>query len=165
MERELIFGIDRSKGVGQSLQSNMIENWDNDDYERPFEEYPAGLGYTWDGELQLGPHLAPLDKFDWSGYMDLVEIEVNPGVRVELASGHVDIKFEYGDDLAIFLDYLPSVTVFRDTGNPDGGPASGAGYVFFLAEDATLEGLEVEIRALLDALNADLATLKSKSKN
>jgi len=143
----------------------LIEIWDNDDYEKPFEEYPGGLGYTWDSEPYLGPELAALEEFDWSGYMELVEFEVNRAVHVELASKKVKIEFECYDDLAIFLDYLPSVTVFRDQGPPDGGPASGAGYVFFLADDATLHQLDAEIRALLDALYLDFLALKSKSTN
>ena len=140
-----------------------MEIWDNDDYETAIEEYPGYLGSTWDGELAPGPHLAGIGEFDWLTYMELVEGEGSHVIHVELTSGSLDIEFEAYDDLAFILDYLPSINVLRDTGNPDGGPASGSGYVFFLADGATIKGLEAEISALIDVLKTDFAVLKSKS--
>jgi hypothetical protein len=133
-----------------------METWDNDDYETPIEEYPGYLGHTWDGELYVGPHLTMLSEFDWSSYMDLLDGEGGRSIKISLPSGTTIIEIEAYDDPALIVDQLPSIKVLRDAGNPDGGPASGAGYIFFLAEDSSLEILASEISALVENLKTDL---------
>jgi hypothetical protein len=128
--------------------------------EQPIEEYPGYIGMTWDGEFYPGPELKDLNRFDWQSYFELVD-DKQRKLSVGLASGMVEIIFEPYDDMAVFMDQLPTVTVYFDPGPPDGGPASGDGYVFFLADGATRAMLQADIDALLTALRLDHASLKN----
>ena len=137
-----------------------MEIWDNDDYETAIEEYPGYLGLTWDGEFSLGPEMSSLSNFDWGTYWELVEESDGPRqLHVDLRPGSIEIKFEAYDDLAVILDFLPSLTVYRDNGPPDAGPASGTGYIFFLADNANLDDLVESVTALAKALENDLSEL------
>jgi hypothetical protein len=81
-------------------------------------------------------------------------------LRVGLASGLTKLVFEPYDDIAVFLDQLPTVSVYFDPGPRNPGPASGEGYVFFLADGFTMSMLQADIEALLTALNTDRASLE-----
>jgi hypothetical protein len=129
------------------------------EHERPIDEYPGYIGMTWDGEFYPGPGLEDLNSFDWQGYFELID-ERERKLRVVLASRPIELVFEPYDDTAIFLDQLPTVSVYFDPGPRNPGPASGEGYVFFLADGFTMSMLQADIKALLTALNADRTSLE-----
>ena len=136
-----------------------MEEFPFSDDERPIEEYPGYIGMTWDGQFYPGPELEDLNSFGWQSYFELID-EGERKLRVGLASGLTELVFQPYDDIAVFLDQLPTVSVYRDRDPPDAGPASGAGYLFFLADGFTMPMLQADIEALLTALNSDRATLE-----
>ena len=80
-----------------------------------------------------------------------------------LTGGIVEVSINAYDDIAYLLDQCPSVDVFRDNGPPDAGPASGAGFIFFIADGITIKQHEHEMSVLRAVLDADLFKLSSRS--
>jgi hypothetical protein len=137
-----------------------MEELDLIDEDTSIEEYPGYCGMTWDGELYLGPELKILEDFDWSSYWDLVSEHGEPR-RISLLGLPYAVKceFEAYSDLAVLLDQIPSIQVKYDNGPKDAGPASGEGYVFFIADGVSMERLTAEVSALKAALDKDLQSL------
>ncbi len=133
---------------------------DSEDYETAIEEWPGYLGHSWDGELFLGPELQRLSQFDWSAYEEL-----EPGdereLLVHLGDGSKMLKLDAFLNVALLLDGLPSVEVTKDNGPPNAGPGSGGGYIFCLAENASLERLRADVGALIAALEADAKAFRA----
>jgi hypothetical protein len=141
-----------------------MEYLDPTDQGTPIEEYPGFVGYTWDGEFYPGDELKVLKDFDWRTYHELLE-EYDQPRRLILRSLPQPIECEIQPyaDLAYLLDQVPSVRVMRDDGPPDAGPASGSGYVFFIADGVSVQQLGQEIASLRHALDADLRELSAGS--
>ena len=138
-----------------------MEPWDNDDYERPIETYEGYLGHWFDGSLFAEPELAPLAKFDFDKYTELVE-ECCDGERqlsIALPSGPITISYSAYDGIVEILDQLRTVKVCIDNGPPDAGPASGATVVFFIADGISKSELENSITAVAKALESDFSAL------
>jgi hypothetical protein len=136
----------------------------SDDYETPLEERPGVVGYTWDGEFFPHRALASLKGFDWGTYRELIDETGRPRqITLSLIGGITEVSIDPYDDIAYLLDQCPSVNVFRDNGPPDAGPASGSGFIFFVADGATIEQLEHEMRVLRTALDEDFLKLSSRS--
>lgn len=133
-------------------------------HDTPIESYPGYIGHTWDGEGHLGPELSPLESVNWRDYFDLLdEQDSNGQIFVDYGLNHIVLdlmSFRETGDLAHILDQLPTVSVYRDPGNPDGGPASGSGYIFFTADGVTTEELQSSVSALVAAVKANLSSLK-----
>lgn len=138
-----------------------MKHFISEDYETPIEEYPGILGCTWDGELTvIDPVLEALQSFDLLKYSELLDEREGPReVFVRFGGEDRKLTIEAYADLAWILDQVPSVEVFRDEGPPDGGPASGSGYLFFLKEGHSYHQLTSDIRALCAALIGDFARL------
>ena len=64
-----------------------MEVWQNDDYEKPIEEYPGYLGLTWDGTFMAGEDLRPLKGFDLQRYSELVDQHGAAALRTHAANG------------------------------------------------------------------------------
>jgi hypothetical protein len=142
-----------------------MEDLDNTDQETPIEEYPGFVGYTWDGEFRPGPELKVLGDFDWSTYWELADNYENPR-RIVLSYTPKDIECTVGayEDIAHLLDQIPSLTVMYDNGPADAGPASGTGYVFFIADETSVETLVADMSRLRAGLDADFQELLELSK-
>jgi hypothetical protein len=70
------------------------------------------------------------------------------------------VKLEIYDnyEVAYFLDYVPGIKVLRDSGNPDAGPGAGsAGFVFFLEDNVSGQGVAEDVRQLCTAVKQDSA--------
>ncbi len=142
-----------------------MELFDSDDRETAIEEYPGFLGYTWDGDFFLGPELKILEEFDWQGYWELYEEDETPReINIPGLSRSAVCTISAYSDLANLLDQLKSIKVMRDPGPIDGGPASGSGYIFFVADDCNVEQVRLEIVALREALDADKESLSNAAR-
>jgi hypothetical protein len=138
--------------------------WENDDYERPIETYPGYLGLMYDGSFLPEQELRPLEGFNLTRYSELVD--EHGGTRqlnLILPTGTIKIAFSAYDDIARILDQLPTIKVYLDNGPPDGGPASGGTYLFFIADGTNDLDLEVSITALAEALKSDLGELEANA--
>jgi hypothetical protein len=135
----------------------------SDDYETPLEEYPGYLGLTWDGEFNAADEaLRPLGEFDLQRYSELVdEHGITRHLKIDLPSGSISVVFDAYNDFAHILDQLPTIKVYRDNGPPDAGPASGAGYLFFIADGVSYFDLKESIAVLVAALKSDLGALEA----
>jgi hypothetical protein len=143
-----------------------MKTYESDDYETAIEGLPGVVGYTWDGEFFPQPELASLEGFDWGKYWELIEATNQPRqLALGLTRGIVEVSINAYDDIAYLLDQCPSVDVFRDNGPPDAGPASGAGFIFFIADGATIEQLKQDMSVLRAALDTDLLKLSSRSSD
>jgi hypothetical protein len=133
--------------------------WDD---EKPIEEYPGYIGMTWDGEFYPGPELEMFEGFDWSTYWDLID-QHGERRRVSLPDLPyvVECLIEAYSDLAFLFDQMPSIQVKYDKGPPDAGPASGEGFVFFIADGISIERLNAELLALKKSLDLDLQHLSA----
>jgi len=142
-----------------------LELFETDDYETPIEEYPGFLGYTWDGQFFPGPELKTMEEFDWQGYWELFDDDETPReINILGLSQPAICTISAYSDLAYLFDQMKSIKVMRDEGPVDCGPASGSGYVFFIADDFNVEQLRREITALREALEADKASLSTTAR-
>jgi hypothetical protein len=86
-----------------------MELWQNDDYEKPIEEYPGYLGLTWDGDFLAGEDLQALEGFELQRYSELVDQHRGPRhLKLTLPTGSTSIAFNAYDDIAHILDQLPT---------------------------------------------------------
>lgn len=136
----------------------MVKIFRPDDDETPFEEYPGFLALEWD-ESDLFTEIKELLDFwreTWSVYTDtLIDEDLERDLVVHLPSGPIPIHIPADNKLAVVLDQLPAFDVYLDSGPPDAGPASGSGYVIFLADQASTEEIKSTIEALADAIRGD----------
>ena len=146
----------------------QMKDWDKD-YETPLGEYPGCIGYIWDREFYPGSEINLLEDFDWSAYRELAGDHGGNDRRLSviLPTGLLTIEFGAYADIAEIMDQLPTVTVYivhSDSGLPDGAPGSGSGYVFFLAEGASLADLHTSITVLRAALDKDFELLSANAQ-
>jgi hypothetical protein len=136
-----------------------MKSLDPDERETPIEEYPGFVGLTWDGEFFPGPEMKALKGFPWRAYWELIDECDQTRVLVVNLALPIELKIaRKHSELAHLLDQMPSIEVRSDS-NPDGGPASGSGFVFFLADGVSTEQLVREITLLRGALDKDLQQL------
>jgi hypothetical protein len=143
----------------RTVWKEAMKTLDSGDYETPVEEYAGILGYTWDGELTvIDPALSPLEQFDFDAYSELIEGDGSYTLQVELDGSSRPIIVEPYSDIACLLEQIESLDVSFDSGPADGGPASGAGYLFFLEDGYSCEAVEKHVNALVTALRNDMAS-------
>ena len=87
-----------------------------------------------------------------------IEVSFKDGASIAAKRIHVDAYI----DMAVLLDQIPSIQVKYDNGPKDAGPASGEGYVFFIADGVSMERLTAEVSALKAALDKDLQSLSPR---
>ena len=137
-----------------------IPTWNNDDYETAIEEYPGYIGHTLDRDLFVGNKcLTPLEEIPWWDYLNaLVELDSPREIQILFCDEKVTVEIYDNYEVAYFLDYVPGIKVLRDAGNPDAGPGAGsAGFVFFLEDNASAEGVAENVRRLCAAVKQDCA--------
>jgi hypothetical protein len=141
-----------------------VKDWVNTDYETPLESRAGYIGQTWDGEfLPNSAELQALQNFDWDTYRELAYDPTGKNVRllkVILATTVVTIEFRSATTLRKFWTSCQQSLFIKDAG-PWDHPASGSGYVFFLADHATSADLHATMLALRTALDRDLALLQA----
>ena len=137
-----------------------MEPYPSDDYETPIEELPGYLGYTWDGEFVTGSELQCVKDFDWGSFAELLEEAGDLTLAVEISGADVPVIVRPYGDLAFILDQLPTITVFRDLGPPDAGPASGSGYIFTMKDGVSTSAVVDSAAALRAGLDRMLAELQ-----
>jgi hypothetical protein len=151
-------------GRAVDIEENMMELFEPIDDDTPIEEYPGFVGSTWDGRFYPAPELKVLESFDWLAYQELLEDYGRPRRLVLRGLPQpIECEIEPDDDLAYLLDQIPSLQVKVDKGPPDGGPASGSGYNFNIADEVSYEQFAREMASLRDALDTDLRELRSAS--
>jgi len=105
----------------------------------------------------VGVDIDPVDAPDW-----LIELIGTRPVRTDtpLSAGVRQIRVIDGDSIATILDQVPSIHV---SNAPDGkGLASASIYVFFIADDVSMEDLDHDVRILKEVVEADLQTLSAE---
>jgi hypothetical protein len=136
----------------------MVRIFRPDDDERQIETYPGFLALEWDeGDLFTDTkELFDFWRETWSVYIQtLVDEGLERDLIVQLASGPTRVHVETDRWLGPVLDQLPAFDVGFDPGPANGGPASGCGYVIFLADNASMEDVQSAIEALAVAIRSD----------
>jgi hypothetical protein len=140
----------------------MMRPFPSDDYETPIEEYPGFLAVEWD-ESPLSTDTKELLDFwreTWSVYAEtLVDEGLERDLVVHLPIGPIPIHVPADNKLALVLDQLPAFDVYLDRGPPDAAPASGSGYVIFLADKASMGEVKSTIAAVSEAIHTDYKEL------
>ena len=132
-----------------------MKTFQTDDYETAIEEYPGILGYTWDGELfVIDPALSPLQEVDFDEFYEKIDDEQNHQLKLNTASVSTKLNVEPFAGIAFLLDQIESIDVFQDPGPPDAGPASGAGFIFFINDNHSYDVVVDSVQSLKDALNS-----------
>ena len=137
--------------------------WRNGEHAGDVQHRPGYLGMSWDGQLSSrGPTLDTLKRFPWLEYQELADlVGGSRSLIVPFRNGSGAVEVTPYEDVAFLLQQVPGIDVLRDDGPPNAPPASGGGYVFFLAEGATTADVTANVGALVDALQADLDLLRA----
>ena len=139
-----------------------MDTFESDDEDRPIESYPGYIGMTMDHDFFPGDELSDLSEIDWNSYLRLLEFAADDhALTVAFKTGVRQIRVIDGDSIATILDQVPSIHV---SNAPDGkGLASAAIYVFFIADDVSMEDLDHDVRTLKEVVESDLADLQRLS--
>ena len=136
------------------------------DEETGIDEYPGYVGMTWDGKLSMLKEFGNFSKFAWNTYSELVEeSDTKRELRFVFREHVYMFEFEAYQDVAFLIEGLQSLEVHYDDGAQYGGMCSGRGYIFFLKENYTLADAMQELEVLTNALEQDLALLKTELKS
>jgi len=136
-----------------------MREFDGGDRQTAIEEYPDVVGYTWDGDLfVIDKPLEILVGFDFRAYVECIEHLDVHRVPVTLSGKPVVLEVDPSADIAYLLEQVVSLDVFFDPGPADGGPASGAGFIFFLKEGFSYELAADHMAAVVAALRLDMAS-------
>jgi hypothetical protein len=132
------------------------------DEDTGIEEYPGYIGMTWDRDLYMSDKFKLFEKFDWANYNDLLsELGDSRQITYSVSGQKFTVDYNQEEDLAYLIDQLSTVEAYYDSGPADGGPASGAGFIFFVVSNSTLEKALIEVSALTSALENDLRLLRN----
>ena len=137
--------------------------WPYDD-DTPIEALPGYLGYCVDIlELWAGDELQPLVDFDWHEYAGL--LKAAGGQRtlvVSTLAGALELELgEYPTPVDL-LDQYPAIDVMYDEATAYLGPCSCSYLVFVLAEGADYQQVAPDMKALREALDRHVATLRQE---
>ena len=139
-----------------------MKNFEPIDRDTGIENYPGYIGMTWDGDLYMSDKFKLFEKFNWDTYNELL---YEPGdsrqITYSVSGQKFTVDYNQEEDIAYLIDQLSTVEAYYDSGPPDGGPASGVGFIFFVVSNSTLEKALIEVSALTGALENDLHLLSN----
>lgn len=124
------------------------------DSDTPVEELPGILGYQWDDFdfVSLSEATQNITADFVRDFDEQAAYLHKPiGSKVKLGSEEFDVTVEPGERLMGLLGVLPAIDVQIDC-PPDQGPASGSGYLIFLADGHTVEQAKIQIDGFLGAM-------------
>ena len=102
----------------------------------------------------IDPALSPLQEVDFDKFYEKVDDEQNHQLKLNTASVSTKLNVEPFADIAFLLDQIESIDVFQDPGPADAGPASGAGFIFFINDNHSYDVVVDSVQSLKDALNS-----------
>ena len=139
-----------------------MKNFEPIDRDTGIENYPGYIGMTWDGDLYMSDKFKLFEKFNWDTYNELLyELGDSRQITYSVSGQKFTVDYNQEEDIAYLIDQLSTVEAYYDSGPPDGGPASGEGFIFFVVSNSTLEKALIEVSALTGALEYDLRLLSN----
>ena len=140
--------------MSRHFQEIQLKELQPIDEETGIESYPGFLGMTWDGQLSiLQDELKSLESINWRQFSEAIDERQDSSiVLVVQGSPDLEITINAYADIAYVLDQIPSIDVQKDDGNPDGGMASGTGFIFFVKDGFSKE----EVKSHVDELVAEI---------
>lgn len=132
------------------------------DLDTPVEELPGILGYQWDdldfislSEVTRNITADFVREFDEQAFY----LRNSISSKVNFGSEEIDVTVEPGERLMCLLGVLPALAVQIDC-PPNQGPASGSGYLIFLADGHTVEQARVQVDVFLGVMARTLEEMR-----